>query len=185
MVSVPSSIREYACIAKASYVAPRHLKALRDIGNQLPAAVDSKNSVGALDQYSAICSSYHLHDSHCRLAMHVGALVICEKPVVINPWKLDALQEIESETNCKVNTLPQLRVHSGSRKLKAPLDQEMSHGQDDVVLSDITSLGNSYHISWKAQIEKSGGVTMNELTHRIRNSEISVLDTVASPFLRY
>ena len=77
-------------------------------------------------QYVSICSPNYLHDAHCRLAMRIGADVICEKPLVINPWNLDALQEIEAETNRKINTILQLRVHPELLKLKAQLDQESS-----------------------------------------------------------
>ncbi len=182
----------FALIGVGGYIAPRHLKAIRDTGNRLAAAVDPKDSVGILDQYSfdvkffteierfdrhleklrriseqerihyvSICSPNYLHDAHCRLAMRTGANVICEKPLVINPWNLDSLQEIETETNCKINTILQLRVHPELLKLRARLDQENSNAQHDVVLSYITSRGNWYHVSWKGQKEKSGGVATN------------------------
>jgi UDP-N-acetyl-2-amino-2-deoxyglucuronate dehydrogenase len=182
----------FALIGAGGFVAPRHLKAIRDTGNRLAAAVDPKDSVGVLDQYSfdvkffteierfdrhleklrrmseqerihyvSICSPNYLHDAHCRLAMRTGANVICEKPLVINPWNLDSLQDIESETNSKINTILQLRVHPELLKLKAQLDQETSHGQHDVILSYVTSRGNWYHVSWKGQMEKSGGVATN------------------------
>lgn len=182
----------FALIGAGGYIAPRHLKAIRDTGNRLAAAVDPKDSVGILDQYSfdvkffteierfdrhleklrriseeerieyiTICSPNYLHDAHCRLAMRTGANVICEKPLVINPWNLDSLQEIEDETNCKINTILQLRVHPELLKLKARLDQEGTNVQHDVVLSYITSRGNWYHVSWKGQQEKSGGVATN------------------------
>ncbi len=182
----------FALIGAGGYIAPRHLKAIRDTGNRLAAAVDPKDSVGILDQFSfdvkffteierfdrhleklrriseqerihyvSICSPNYLHDAHCRLAMRIGANVICEKPLVINPWNLDSLQEIETETNCKINTILQLRVHPELLKLKAYLDQENPNAQHDVVLSYITSRGNWYHVSWKGQKEKSGGVATN------------------------
>jgi UDP-N-acetyl-2-amino-2-deoxyglucuronate dehydrogenase len=189
-----SSLRplNFALIGAGGYIAPRHLRAIRDTGNRLAAAVDPKDSVGLLDQFSfdvkffteierfdrhleklrrisdqerihyvSICSPNYLHDAHCRLAMRVGADVICEKPLVINPWNLDSLQEIESETNCRINTILQLRVHPELLKLKASLDREISSTQHDVVLSYITSRGNWYHVSWKGQKEKSGGVATN------------------------
>jgi UDP-N-acetyl-2-amino-2-deoxyglucuronate dehydrogenase len=112
-------------------------------------------------QVVTICSPNYLHDAHCRLAMRVGADVICEKPLVVNPWNLDSLQEIESETGRKVNTILQLRVHPELLKLKARLDQESSDVQHDVMLSYVTSRGSWYHVSWKGQIEKSGGVATN------------------------
>jgi UDP-N-acetyl-2-amino-2-deoxyglucuronate dehydrogenase len=186
----------FALIGAGGYIAPRHLKAIRDTGNRLVAAVDPKDSVGLLDQFSfdvrffteierfdrhleklrrgpesdriqyvSICSPNYLHDAHCRLAMRVGADVICEKPLVINPWNLDSLQEIEAETHRKVNTILQLRVHPALLKLKAQLDQEDSKTQHEVVLSYVTSRGNWYHVSWKGQMEKSGGVATNIGVH--------------------
>ena len=184
--------KNFAVIGAGGYVAPRHLKAIRDTGNRLVAAVDSKDSVGILDQFSydvrffteierfdrhleklrrgpdtdrihyvSICSPNYLHDAHCRLAMRVGADVICEKPLVINPWNLDALQEIEAETHCRVNTILQLRVHPALLALKERLDQEGPAARHEVALSYITSRGNWYHVSWKGQAEKSGGVATN------------------------
>ncbi|MGA2489736.1 MAG: Gfo/Idh/MocA family oxidoreductase [Anaerolineales bacterium] len=185
-------IKNFAIIGVAGFVAPRHLQAIRDTGNRLVAAVDPKDSVGLLDQFSydvrffteierfdryleklrrsseeekvhfvSICTPNYLHDAHCRLAMRVGADVICEKPLVVNPWNLDALQEIETETGCKINTILQLRVHPELLKLKARLDQENSDIRHEVVLSYITSRGNWYHVSWKGQMEKSGGIATN------------------------
>jgi UDP-N-acetyl-2-amino-2-deoxyglucuronate dehydrogenase len=182
----------FALIGAGGYIAPRHFKAIRDTGNRLVAAVDPKDSVGILDQFSydvrffteierfdrhleklrrgpedghiqyvSICSPNYLHDAHCRLAMRVGADVICEKPLVINPWNLDSLQEIEAETHRKINTILQLRVHPELLKLKGRLDQENSATQHDVVMSYVTSRGNWYHVSWKGQMEKSGGVATN------------------------
>lgn len=182
----------FALIGVGGYIAPRHLKAIRDTGNRLVAAIDPKDSVGLLDQfwfdveffteierfdrhleklrraseprrvqYISICSPNYLHDAHCRLAMRVGADVICEKPLVINPWNLEPLQEIEAETHHKINTILQLRVHPELLKLKAHLGQESSDACHDVVLSYVTSRGNWYHVSWKGQLEKSGGVATN------------------------
>lgn len=140
--------KNFAVIGVGGYIAPRHLRAIRDTGNKIVAAVDPKDSVGLLDQYAydiqffteierfdrhlerlrrgpeedrvhyvSICSPNYLHDAHCRLGMRIGADVICEKPLVINPWNLDALQELEAETGCKVNTILQLRVHPAMLKL--------------------------------------------------------------------
>jgi UDP-N-acetyl-2-amino-2-deoxyglucuronate dehydrogenase len=192
MTDLDKTPLNFAVIGVGGYIAPRHLKAIRDTGNRLVAAVDSKDSVGLLDQFSfdvkffteierfdrhleklrrlspsehihyvSICSPNYLHDSHCRLALRAGANAICEKPLVINPWNLDALEEIEAETNHKVNTILQLRVHPELLKLKARLDQDKSGEVHDVVLSYVTSRGNWYHVSWKGQIEKSGGVATN------------------------
>ena len=186
----------FAIIGVGGYIAPRHLKAIRDTGNRLVAAMDPKDSVGLLDQFSfdvkffteierfdrhleklrrsqdqdrveyvTICSPNYLHDAHCRLAMRVGANVICEKPLVVNPWNLESLKEIEVETGCKVNTILQLRVHPELLKLKARLEQEGSGAKHEVVLTYVTSRGNWYHVSWKGQVEKSGGVAANVGVH--------------------
>ena len=188
--------KNFAIIGVGGYIAPRHLRAVRDTGNHLIAAVDPKDSVGILDQfgydvsffteierfdrhleklrrgpeenrihYISVCSPNYLHDAHCRLAMRVGADVICEKPLVINPWNLDSLEEIEAETGCKVNTVLQLRVHPELLKLRQELQSDKSGQQHDVVLTYITSRGIWYHISWKGQEEKSGGVATNIGVH--------------------
>lgn len=188
--------KNFAIIGVGGYIAPRHLRAVRDTGNNLVAAVDPKDSVGILDQfgydisffteierfdrhleklrrgpkekrinYVSVCSPNYLHDAHCRLAMRVGADVICEKPLVINPWNLDGLEEIEAETGCKVNTVLQLRVHPELLKLKRTLRADKSGKQHDVTLTYITSRGIWYHVSWKGQQEKSGGVATNIGVH--------------------
>ena len=135
-------LKNFALTGAAGYVAPRHLKAIRDTGNRLVAAVDPHDSVGILDsyfpdvaffteferfdrhleklrradedghvQYVSVCSPNHLHDAHIRLALRIGADAICEKPLVLNPWNLDALAELEAETGRRVFTILQLRVH--------------------------------------------------------------------------
>jgi UDP-N-acetyl-2-amino-2-deoxyglucuronate dehydrogenase len=184
--------KNFAIIGVGGYIAPRHLKAIRDTGNRLIAAVDPKDSVGLLDHYAfdiryfteierfdrhleklrrrseeerahyvSICSPNYLHDAHCRLAMRLGANVICEKPLVINPWNLDALEELEQETSCQINTILQLRVHPELIKLRNAMRTEKSNRQHDVILTYITGRGNWYHVSWKGQAEKSGGVATN------------------------
>jgi len=184
--------KNFAIIGVGGYIAPRHLRAIRDTGNNLIAAADPKDSVGILDQfgydvsffteierfdrhleklrrgpeeervnYLSICSPNYLHDAHCRLAMRVDADAICEKPLVINPWNLDSLEEIESETRRKVYTILQLRVHPELLKLRETLKADKSGKQHDVILTYITSRGIWYHVSWKGQYEKSGGVATN------------------------
>ena len=186
--------KNFAVIGVGGYIAPRHLRAIRDTGNQLVAAVDPKDSVGVLDQYSfdvkffteierfdrhlekmkrgpeegrihyvSICSPNYLHDSHCRLALRVGADAICEKPLVINPWNLDALDELEEETRHRIHTILQLRVHPQLIQLRNELQQTSS--QHDVELTYITSRGPWYHVSWKGQEDKSGGVATNIGVH--------------------
>jgi len=181
----------FAVIGVGGYIAPRHLKAIRDTGNRLIAAIDPKDSVGLLDQFSydvhffteierfdrhleklrrrpyeervhyvSVCSPNYLHDAHCRLALRVGANVICEKPLVINPWNLDALQELEAENGCRINTVLQLRVHPDLLQLKEIYEKERFE-RHQVILTYITSRGRWYHVSWKGQIEKSGGLATN------------------------
>jgi len=111
--------------------------------------------------YVSICSPNYLHDAHCRLALRAGANAICEKPLVINPWNLDALAELESETNQKIYTVLQLRVHPALIQLKEQLARENFSARRNVVLSYIASRGNWYHVSWKGQEDKSGGVATN------------------------
>ncbi|MBK9779905.1 MAG: Gfo/Idh/MocA family oxidoreductase [Anaerolineales bacterium] len=182
--------KNFAVIGAGGYIAPRHLRAIRDTGNRLVAAVDPKDSVGVLDQYSfdirffteierfdryleklrrgseeervhyvSVCSPNYLHDSHCRLALRVGADVICEKPLVINPWNLDALEEIEAETKHRVHTILQLRVHPALIQLRESL--LASKEMHDVELTYITSRGPWYQVSWKGNHDKSGGVATN------------------------
>ena len=182
--------KNFAVIGAGGYIAPRHLRAIRDTGNRILAAVDPKDSVGVLDQYSfdvkffteierfdrhleklrrgsendrvhyvSICSPNYLHDSHCRLALHTGADVICEKPLVINPWNLDALEEIEAETGHNIYTILQLRVHPALIKLRESLQSDRSI--HDVELTYITSRGPWYQVSWKGHEDKSGGVATN------------------------
>lgn len=189
-----SILKNFAVIGVGGYVAPRHLRAIRDTGNRLVAAVDPKDSVGILDQYSfdvkffteierfdrhleklrrgpeenrvhyiSVCSPNYLHDAHCRLALRVGADVICEKPLVINPWNFDALQDLEEETKHRIHTVLQLRVHPELIKLKHALQKE--RGQHDVMLTYITSRGPWYHVSWKGQQDKSGGIATNIGVH--------------------
>jgi UDP-N-acetyl-2-amino-2-deoxyglucuronate dehydrogenase len=173
-------------------VAPRHLKAIRDTGNRLVAAVDPHDAVGVLDRfgfdvrffteferfdrhleklrraaeasrvhYVSICSPNYLHDAHIRLALRVGADAICEKPLVINPWNLDALRELEEETGRRVNTVLQLRLHPELLALRARLQAERSGEQHDVCLTYVTARGRWYDVSWKGSGERSGGIVTN------------------------
>lgn len=182
----------FALIGAAGYIAPRHLKAIRDTGNRLVAATDPSDSVGVIDsyfpdsrffteierfdrhleklrrkspaeavRYVSICSPNYLHDAHIRLALRVKAHAICEKPLVINPWNLDQLTELEDEFGMRVYTVLQLRTHPALLDLKARLEREGANGKRDVVLTYVTRRGAWYDASWKGREEKSGGVTMN------------------------
>jgi len=187
-----SGVKNFAAIGVAGFVAPRHLKAIRDTGHRLVAAIDPHDSVGILDQFSydvrffteierfdrhleklrrgpeenrvhyvSIMSPNYLHDAHCRLALRVGADVICEKPLVINPWNLDQLSIIEQETGRNIYTVLQLRLHPALIALKQALEKAPVDNKHEVVLTYITSRGGWYHISWKGVAEKSGGIATN------------------------
>jgi UDP-N-acetyl-2-amino-2-deoxyglucuronate dehydrogenase len=115
--------------------------------------------------YVSICSPNYLHDAHIRMALRVGAQAICEKPLVVNPWNLDALEEIEQETGQRVWTILQLRLHPSIVELKQKLANEGSAVEHDVVLTYVTRRGPWYHQSWKGSDEKSGGLAMNIGVH--------------------
>jgi UDP-N-acetyl-2-amino-2-deoxyglucuronate dehydrogenase len=111
--------------------------------------------------YLSVCSPNYLHDAHCRLGLRVKADVICEKPVVINPWNLDALEEMEAESGHRIWTILHLRAHESLRQLRATLTREPKGTPHDVVLTYVTPRGRWYDVSWKGQPEKSGGVPTN------------------------
>jgi UDP-N-acetyl-2-amino-2-deoxyglucuronate dehydrogenase len=190
-LQVSQSSSNFAIIGVAGYVAPRHLKAIREVGGRLLAAADPKDSVGILDQFSfdvrffteierldrhleklrrgpnagrvhylSVCSPNYLHDAHCRLGMRLNADVICEKPLVINPWNLDALQKLEEETGQCIFTVLQLRLHPKLLELRENLRAKPGRPHQ-VELTYITSRGPWYDVSWKASVEKSGGVPTN------------------------
>jgi UDP-N-acetyl-2-amino-2-deoxyglucuronate dehydrogenase len=112
-------------------------------------------------QYVSICSPNYLHDAHCRLALRVHANAICEKPLVINPWNLDALHEIEAEYNGRINTVLQLRLHPALIELHKKLLSETDSVHHDVILTYVTARGAWYHTSWKGYVDKSGGIATN------------------------
>ncbi|MEP0775915.1 MAG: Gfo/Idh/MocA family oxidoreductase [Acidobacteriota bacterium] len=182
----------FALIGAAGFVAPRHMKAIRDTGNRLLAAADPHDGVGVLDQYSfdvryfpeierfdrhldklrrgpeeqrvhwvSICSPNYLHDAHIRLALRNGADVICEKPLVINPWNLDGLEVLERETGRRVYTVLQLRAHPALLALRERLAGANAARRHRVTLTYITSRGPWYHLSWKGREDRSGGVATN------------------------
>lgn len=178
--------RTFALIG-AGYIAPRHMKAIKDTGNNLVAFYDPKDSVGVIDnhfpeahffteferfdrhidkrrrkgegvEYISICSPNYLHDSHIRFALRSEANAICEKPLVLNPWNLDALSEIAKESNKKIYNILQLRLHPSIIELKNSFD---STKRAQIELTYITSRGRWYDVSWKGDIAKSGGVATN------------------------
>jgi UDP-N-acetyl-2-amino-2-deoxyglucuronate dehydrogenase len=187
----------FALIGAAGYIAPRHMKAIKETNSRLIAALDPNDSVGILDsyypeadffteferfdrhldklrrsqpenavEYVSICSPNYLHDSHIRFALRSGADAICEKPLVLNPWNIDALQEIEKDTGRKVNTVLQLRIHPAIVQLRKDVEDMAKHGRKhDVTLTYITSRGHWYLQSWKGDVKKSGGIATNIGVH--------------------
>lgn len=184
----------FALIGAAGYIAPRHMIAIRDTGNALVAALDPNDSVGIIDSYFpeadffteferfdrhidkmrrdnngvdyvSICSPNYLHDSHMRFALRSGADAICEKPLVLNPWNIDGLKEIESDTGRKVNTILQLRVHPAIMALREQVIHAANDSKHEVDLTYITSRGHWYLQSWKGNDKKSGGVATNIGVH--------------------
>jgi UDP-N-acetyl-2-amino-2-deoxyglucuronate dehydrogenase len=187
-------MKNFALIGAGGYIAPRHMKAIKDTGNNLIAALDKNDSVGILDSYFpdadffteferfdrhleklkrqgtkidfvSVCSPNYLHDAHIRFGLRIGADVICEKPVVLNPWNIDALEEIETETGHHVFTILQLRLHPAIIALKEKIDAAPSGKKHIVDLQYITSRGHWYHTSWKGDISKSGGIATNIGVH--------------------
>jgi UDP-N-acetyl-2-amino-2-deoxyglucuronate dehydrogenase len=187
-------MKNFALIGAGGYVAPRHMKAIKDTGNNLIAALDKHDSVGILDNYFpdadffteferfdrhlekqkrlgnrtdyvSVCSPNYLHDAHIRFGLRIGADVICEKPVVLNPWNIDALLEIEKETGKNIYTILQLRLHPTIIALKERIAAEPAGKKYAIDLQYITSRGHWYHTSWKGDIQKSGGIATNIGVH--------------------
>jgi UDP-N-acetyl-2-amino-2-deoxyglucuronate dehydrogenase len=184
-------MKKFALIGAGGYIAPRHMKAIKETGNVLIAALDPNDSVGVMDSYFpnvdffteferfdrhleklrrennqrvdyiSICSPNYLHDAHIRFALRIGADAICEKPVVLNPWNVDALDEIAKETGKKVNAILQLRLHPAISELKKRVDRSPKGKKYDIDLAYITARGHWYLISWKGNVSKSGGVATN------------------------
>lgn len=183
----------FALIGAAGFVAPRHMQAIRETGNKLVAALDPNDSVGIIDsyfpsadffteferfdrhvdkllrkgrkvEYVSICSPNYLHDAHIRFALRSQAHAICEKPLVLNPWNVDALQEIEAESGRRVFNILQLRLHPSIIALKESI-AAAGPRMHDVDLTYLTSRGHWYQTSWKGQIEKSGGIATNIGVH--------------------
>ena len=115
--------------------------------------------------YVSICSPNYLHDSHVRFALRSGADAICEKPLVLNPWNIDGLLEIERATGQKVNTILQLRLHPAIRELRERVQREHRTTKHEVDLAYVTSRGHWYLQSWKGDTKKSGGIATNIGVH--------------------
>ena len=187
-------MKNFGLIGAAGYIAPRHLKAIKETNNRLLCALDNFDSVGIMDSYFpeahffveferfdrhieklkrngqfldyiSICTPNYLHDAHIRMALRAGADAICEKPLVLNPWNIDALQEIEAQYNKRIHTILQLRLHPSIIQLKQQINAQQSKTKHEVDLTYITSRGKWYDISWKGDAEKSGGVATNIGVH--------------------
>ena len=187
-------MKNFGIIGVGGYIAPRHLKAIKETGNKLVVALDKSDSVGIMDSYFPQCSFYteyerfdrfvekikhtkdrldyvsvctpnYLHDSHIRFGLRAGADVICEKPLVLNPWNIDALQKMEEQTGKKVYNILQLRLHPAIIEWKNMIDNGPKDKVYDVDLTYITSRGLWYYTSWKGDSSKSGGVATNIGVH--------------------
>lgn len=187
-------MKNFALIGAGGYIAPRHMKAIKDTGHNLVAALDKHDSVGILDSYFpdahffteyerfdrhlekqkrignkvdfvSVCSPNYLHDAHIRFGLRIGADVICEKPIVLNPWNIEALMEIEKDSGKNIYTILQLRLHPAIIALKEKVAAGAAEKKYKIKLDYITSRGNWYHSSWKGDIEKSGGIATNIGVH--------------------
>ena len=187
-------MKNFVLIGAAGYIAPRHMKAIKETGNNLIAAYDPYDGIGIMDSYFpkasffteferfdrhleklkrdetkidyvSICSPNYLHDAHIRYGLRIGADVICEKPIVLNPWNIDALIELETEYPNNVSTILQLRHHEAILELKNIIENGPKDKIYDIDLTYITSRGNWYHNSWKGDIDKSGGIASNIGVH--------------------
>ena len=217
-------MKNFALIGAAGYIAPRHMQAIKETGNNLVAALDPHDSVGILDSYFpeasffteferfdrhleklkrkgtpidyvTVCSPNYLHDAHIRFGLRIGANVICEKPTVLNPWNLEALEELEKQYPGNVYNILQLRLHPSVIALKEKIANGDKNKIYDVDLQYFTSRGKWYHISWKGDISKSGGIATNIGIHFfdmliwifgdvIENKVTKLNNTFASGFLR-
>lgn len=186
-------MKKFVVIGAAGYIAPRHFRAIKETNNEVIAAMDKSDSVGIIDSffpnaeffteferlerhiekyiyngnkldYVTICSPNYLHDAHIRFAMRQQADAICEKPLVLNPWNMDLLMDIEKRHNRKIFTILQLRLHPTIIELKKLVEQN-PHKTYDIDLSYITSRGKWYFSSWKADVSKSGGIATNIGVH--------------------
>ena len=180
--------KRFAMTGVGGFIAPRHLEAIKQTGHDLVAACDPFDSVGILDRYFlearffkeferfdrhleklrrrgdgidylSICSPNYLHDAHVRLALRLGADAICEKPLVLSPWNLDALEELENETGRRVYNVLQLRLHPAIQALSR--QRQGARQRCRIDLSYVTTRGGWYFVSWKGNEEQSGGVIAN------------------------
>ena len=183
-------MKTFALIGAAGFIAPRHLKAIKDNGGNLVAALDKHDNVGILDSYFpnadffteferfdrhldklkrkgesidyiSICSPNYLHDAHIRYALRYGAHAICEKPLVLNAHNLEGLEALEQESGKRVYTILQLRLHPSIIALRERIQNGPKEKIYDLELQYMTSRGHWYHSSWKGDLSKSGGIATN------------------------
>ncbi|MDN4500909.1 Gfo/Idh/MocA family oxidoreductase [Alteromonadaceae bacterium BrNp21-10] len=218
-------MKNFALMGAAGYIAPRHMKAIKDTGNELVACLDPNDSVGIIDSYYpnahffteyerfdrhldkrarnndtidyvSICSPNYLHDSHVRFALRSGSNAICEKPLVLNPWNIEGLVDMEKATGQKVNTILQLRLHPSIIALRKKILAAQSDNKYEVDLTYITSRGHWYQASWKGDVNKSGGIATNIGVHffdmlhflfgDLQDNQLHFSDaTTASGYLEY
>lgn len=190
-MSENSTVKNFALIGAAGYIAPRHMRAIKETGNKLVAALDPFDSVGIIDSffpeadffieterfdrhidklrrknenkidYVSICSPNYLHDAHIRLALRNQADAICEKPLLLNPWNIEGLIDIEKESGKKIHNILQLRQHKAIIDLKNKFDKLPNDKKHNINLTYITSRGKWYYYSWKGEEAKSGGIVTN------------------------
>ena len=182
-------MKNFVLFGSAGYIAPRHMKAIKETGNNLVASFDPHDGVGIIDNYFpnskyfkefeifdrfvekfiqegnkidyvSICSPNYLHDAHVRYGLRIGADIICEKPLVLNPWNVGALETIERKSKKKINCILQLRHHPDIISLKNKIKND-NLNYHEVSLNYITSRGSWYLNSWKGDISKSGGLSTN------------------------
>ena len=187
-------MKNFALIGAAGFIAPRHMKAIKETGNNIVCALDKFDSVGILDSYFpnadffteferfdrhieklrlkntpidyvTVCSPNYLHDSHIRFGLRNNADVICEKPLVLNPWNIDSLADIEKQTGKNIYNILQLRLHPAIIALREKVASGEPEKVYDVDLTYITSRGNWYYTSWKGDVHKSGGIATNIGVH--------------------
>ncbi|MCT4648081.1 MAG: Gfo/Idh/MocA family oxidoreductase [Carboxylicivirga sp.] len=187
-------MKNFALVGAAGYIAPRHMKAIKETNNKLVAAYDPYDGVGIMDShfpnadffveferfdrhieklkrnntpldFVSVCSPNYLHDSHIRFGLRRDADVICEKPIVLNPWNIDALEDIEKESKGNIYTILQLRHHPSIIALKKKVEEGDPNKIYDIDLSYLTSRGHWYYTSWKGDVSKSGGIATNIGVH--------------------
>ena len=183
-------MKRFVLLGAAGFVAPRHMRAIRDTGNELAAAMDPNDSVGVLDShfpntaffttfeelsafveqqadleapvdYYSVCSPNHLHEAHVTAGLHAGCNVICEKPLVLTVEAVDRLVALEANSPGSASTILQLRLHPTIIGFRNEMRKATGDTKTEVDLTYITSRGNWFLKSWKGQEDKSGGIAAN------------------------